>query len=519
MPAVTLVDQRRLARAAWPTELARPGPVAVQFVFTTCPAVCPVADRRRWPRPAPAARSCAALSITIDPEHDTPARLRAYAASFGAGRGWRFLTGRGEDLLAVQQAFDAYRGDKMRHQPPPSCARRPGGPWVRLDGFPPAPAELARLAEARGGPAATRPLRSPAASAWPRGMRSPASAPALGASRSPIAGDPGDPAAADLPRGPPPLRPTARGPAGRRRPCHGPRRRLRRLPSPQRLRRRRGHRRGAAGHRAGALRRAAAADGPPLPRRSSRRSWRRSRGAGCGPSACAPALHGRHPRRRAARGTRPRRPDARPADAPLPPERRRRRAPAAYLETLAAHPPPGVEPGRIHFATVVTPGADPVRRAAWLDVATAYVRWRNARRARPGAAGRLDARRRRGPDRPPPRVGAPRLGAVGAGGRVGSAARGAPSTRSRSSRCSAASARGSWRAIHDVLRAARDALPLPGHRPARARPTRRLRALPVRRAGSGRGGAGPAPARGQGRPIRDRRDRIRASGHRSTASS
>ncbi len=58
----------------------------------------------------------------------------------------------------------------------------------------------------------------------------------------------------------------------------------------------------------------------------------------------------------------------------------------AYLRTLAAAPPPGVEPGRVHFATVVTPDADPARRAAWLDVAAAYVHWRNA--ALPGLARR-----------------------------------------------------------------------------------------------------------------------------------
>jgi hypothetical protein len=59
---------------------------------------------------------------------------------------------------------------------------------------------------------------------------------------------------------------------------------------------------------------------------------------------------------------------------------------AAYLRTLAAAPPPGVEPERVHFATVVTPDADPARRAAWLEVAAAYVHWRNA--ALPGLARR-----------------------------------------------------------------------------------------------------------------------------------
>jgi protein SCO1 len=146
-PDVTLVDA---ARAAVPlkAELAKPGPLVLQFVFTTCPGICPalsgsvaalLAER-------PELR---ALSISIDPEEDSPARLAAYAARFRAGAGWRFLTGRLEDVRAVQRAFDAYRGeDKMRHEPLTFLRAAPGAPWVRLQGFPTVAelqAELARL--------------------------------------------------------------------------------------------------------------------------------------------------------------------------------------------------------------------------------------------------------------------------------------------------------------------------------------------------------------------------------------
>ncbi len=147
VPRVTLVD-RDGSPVALIEELARPGPVAVQFVFTTCATICPVttstlvAARQRYPK-------LRALAISIDPEHDSPERLRAYAASFGAGPGWRFLTGRADDVLVVQQAFDVYRGDKMRHQPAIFLRAAPGGPWLRLDGFP-SGAELAAEVAALG---------------------------------------------------------------------------------------------------------------------------------------------------------------------------------------------------------------------------------------------------------------------------------------------------------------------------------------------------------------------------------
>lgn len=139
VPAVTLVasDGSRVPLAA---ELGRKGPVLVQFVFTSCPTICPVLtgtlaalERRR-----PGLRM---LSISIDPAHDTPERLREYAAGFRTGPGWRFLTGSAADVLAVQRAFDVYRGDKMRHQPLTFLRASPGAPWIRLAGFPTA-AEL-----------------------------------------------------------------------------------------------------------------------------------------------------------------------------------------------------------------------------------------------------------------------------------------------------------------------------------------------------------------------------------------
>ena len=141
VPAVTLVDEAgrevRLDRL-----LATHDPVALQFVFTTCPAVCPTlsATMAEVARRAPEARL---VSISIDPEVDTPARLAEYKQRLGAGERWTFLTGRGEDSIAAQQAFDAYRGEKMRHQPLTFVRPRDGLRWLRFEGFPTA-AELAR---------------------------------------------------------------------------------------------------------------------------------------------------------------------------------------------------------------------------------------------------------------------------------------------------------------------------------------------------------------------------------------
>ena len=84
---------------------------------------------------ASSGRAFRLVSISIDPEHDTPARLRDYAAKHGAGSDWHFLTGDPATVAAVQRAFGAWRGGKMNHAPITFLRAAPGAPWVRYDGL------------------------------------------------------------------------------------------------------------------------------------------------------------------------------------------------------------------------------------------------------------------------------------------------------------------------------------------------------------------------------------------------
>jgi len=43
------------------------------------------------------------VSITIDPENDTPEKIREFARGLGAGPGWIFLTGSPENVLEVNR--------------------------------------------------------------------------------------------------------------------------------------------------------------------------------------------------------------------------------------------------------------------------------------------------------------------------------------------------------------------------------------------------------------------------------
>lgn len=132
VPAVALVDADG-KNVALRDALAQSDPVAVQFIFTTCGTICPVLTQTAVAarRALPALR---VVSVSIDPDEDTPPRLAAYAKKHGAGDGWRFLTGNPDDIVAVQRAFGAYDGNKMRHRPLTFVRASPQGAWTRLEG-------------------------------------------------------------------------------------------------------------------------------------------------------------------------------------------------------------------------------------------------------------------------------------------------------------------------------------------------------------------------------------------------
>jgi protein SCO1/2 len=118
--------------------LATSDPVMMNFIFTTCGTICPVMVKvfadvpERFGAPA---KNLRMISITIDPDNDTPAQLKMYAKNFGAGKQWTFLTGRMQDIKSVLLAFDGYRGDKMNHEPLTLMRQAAGKPWIRIDGF------------------------------------------------------------------------------------------------------------------------------------------------------------------------------------------------------------------------------------------------------------------------------------------------------------------------------------------------------------------------------------------------
>jgi protein SCO1/2 len=78
----------------------------VDFFFTTCPGICPVLSTNLAAAQAalPDGADVRLISITVNPDCDTPDVLNAYAARYGADADrWFFLTGPPEEIARLSR--------------------------------------------------------------------------------------------------------------------------------------------------------------------------------------------------------------------------------------------------------------------------------------------------------------------------------------------------------------------------------------------------------------------------------
>lgn len=113
-------------------------PVMVNFMFVTCTTICPIltavfAQAQR--KLGPEVEEVAMVSFTIDPDFDTPEKLKGYAELYDAGPQWQFLTGTRDQIHKIQKAFDAYSQNKMSHLPLTFLRASGDSPWIRIDGI------------------------------------------------------------------------------------------------------------------------------------------------------------------------------------------------------------------------------------------------------------------------------------------------------------------------------------------------------------------------------------------------
>jgi len=92
--------------------------VAINFIFTSCPTVCPVMGASFGKvQKLLGDRDVTLISVSVDPETDTPARLVEWRKRFGAEKRWTLVTGTPNDIDSLLKAFGVFTADPVSHSP------------------------------------------------------------------------------------------------------------------------------------------------------------------------------------------------------------------------------------------------------------------------------------------------------------------------------------------------------------------------------------------------------------------
>jgi protein SCO1 len=86
--------------------------VAIDLIYTTCKYNCPIEtalmSQVQKILGDQVGKDIFFYSISIDPKHDTPEVLKAYAEKFKVGPGWLFLTGKEEEIELISKKLGLY---------------------------------------------------------------------------------------------------------------------------------------------------------------------------------------------------------------------------------------------------------------------------------------------------------------------------------------------------------------------------------------------------------------------------
>lgn len=96
-------------------DLVRGRVVTVNLAYTRCEGICPTGFAKlrelQGALGQDLGRDVAMYTITLDPEHDTPAVLRAARREYGARDGWTFLTGSADGVEEVRRSLGLFDPD------------------------------------------------------------------------------------------------------------------------------------------------------------------------------------------------------------------------------------------------------------------------------------------------------------------------------------------------------------------------------------------------------------------------
>jgi protein SCO1/2 len=138
IPDVSVIDQDGNPRRFY-TDLVKGRVVVINFIYTTCTTICPplgatfgklqkgLGDRL--------GKEVFLISISVDPATDTPARLRAWGAQFGAAHGWTLITGDKSELNRLLRVLGTDVASPENHSAMVLIVNDRAGTWKRVYGL------------------------------------------------------------------------------------------------------------------------------------------------------------------------------------------------------------------------------------------------------------------------------------------------------------------------------------------------------------------------------------------------
>jgi len=113
--------------------------VIINAFFSTCTSVCPPMNRNlekiQDALGDRLGKDVFLVSISVDPENDTPTRLKEYSQRFHAKPGWLFLTGKKENVDWALYKLGQYVETKNDHTTIVIIGNEPKGLWKKAFGL------------------------------------------------------------------------------------------------------------------------------------------------------------------------------------------------------------------------------------------------------------------------------------------------------------------------------------------------------------------------------------------------
>jgi protein SCO1 len=137
-PDVEVVDQdgRKLK---FYSDVLKGKQVVISFMFTSCVDLCPITTARLAQVKAllgkGASKDLLFVSLSVDPENDTPEKLKAFSEAFGTGDNWILLTGTKSAMRAINFKLGNKSEVRSQHRNEVVLGNEALGEWQRSSAF------------------------------------------------------------------------------------------------------------------------------------------------------------------------------------------------------------------------------------------------------------------------------------------------------------------------------------------------------------------------------------------------